>query len=654
MIRYSKTANWSLPLQSLLSYHQHSLSQEELYSLVEKSTSEAINIDDLDKLLHPFNLKANWQKYTWKNLQYCELPAMIVLKDGKAVTLVALHSKFAIIAMVTDNQVREQQISIDSLKKDFSGHVLHLDYQIESIGAGNRIRLSEWIDRKSLRMTMLEVILASLMINLFQIALPLYTMNVYDKVIPNQAEETLWVLFSGIVVILALDYLFRLVRGIVLENLSERIGEAIEIRFLRKALTTSIDAREDVGSETDTLHEINSFRANFFGKTLVEIIEFPFFLIFFLILYAISETIALIPLFAGLVIVSVNLIHHFPLKSLGRNLFSIRKQKESFLVQVISGRDSLRLSNAMPKFLHQWQSTVRKSLSLGRATSLWFNSMGSFTPIVVQGVSVMVVLLGSYEVFQGTLTVGGMVAATILSARAILPILNFSNAITRLISSRHQVKAWRKALNRQTDFDVNENLLNKGRLKGNLILKNVRFKYTNAPQWIIDGVSFHVRPGEKLAIIGPSGSGKTSLLNLISGLTQANEGSIQMDSYDVNDIHPYEMHRSLSFMPQNPAFFSGTLRDNIQLGNQVDHQRLEMLVNNFGLTDMVGQESIGASLSHQITENGSNLSGGQRQLIALLRCLYVDACTYVLDEPTAGMDGQLETLVIKYMQTANE
>ena len=645
-----QSSNWALPLQCLLSYHQHSIQLRELYQLAHKSSHESIHSDDIDAILQSFNLRTQWQTYTWKQLKFCELPAIVQLHNGHGVTLISLNRQFAIIAVSNEGKIEEHQVSLDSLKKDFSGRVLQLQPQLQSSGATNRISLSEWIDRKSLGFTIFEVILASLMINLFQIALPLYTMNVYDKVIPNQAEETLWVLFSGILVILFLDYLFRIIRGVVLENLSERIGEALEVRLFRKSLTAKNELREVVGAEADTFHEVSNYRSGFFGKTLVDLIEIPFFFIFFFIIYALSETLAMIPLVAALVIIVLNLIHHFPLKRLGSSLFELRKHKEDFLIQAISGRDTLRLNNALPRFLQRWQANVRKSLSLARASSLWNNSMSTITPIVVQGVSVMVVFIGSYEVFAGNLTVGAMVAATILSARAILPILNFSNALTRLFSSRHMLMQWYRTLTRQSDFDVHENLINKGRFKGSLVLKDVRSKYPNSPRWIIDTINLQIAAGERVGLIGPSGAGKTSLLNLLAGLIKPNEGLLQMDSYDISDIHPFELHRSISFMPQNPAFFSESLRENIQLGSEVDHQRMQQLIEDFGLDKMIGQASLGASLTHKISERGENLSGGQRQLIALLRCLYVDACLYLFDEPTAGMDGQMESLVINYLQ----
>lgn len=464
-------------------------------------SEQAIGAEDIKQVLSHLNLKANWKDYSWSAMRHCELPAMLILNDGHAVTLLSLHKDFAVISDINDDKVESHQLSLNDLKANFSGKVLQIEFQESQGVSSNRLRIPEWIDRKTLSFTLLEIIIASLMINLFQIALPLYTMNVYDKVIPNQAVETLWVLFSGILVILLLDYLFRLVRGVVMENLSERVGEALELRMVRKFITSNVRDREHVGAEVDMFHEMSNYRAGFFGKTLVELIEFPFFFLFFLVIYGISPAVSVVPLIAVVLVTVTNLFHHFPLQRLGKELFALKKMKESFLIQTISGRDSLRLANALSKSMYRWQSKVRKTLSLGRSSQLWNSSMATTTPIIVQGVSVMVIFVGSFQVFSGQLTVGGMVAATILSARAVLPILNFSNALTRLFSSRHMLKAWKAALTKPSDFDLHDNLLNKGHFQGNLMAKNLRFKYQNSPRWVIDNFNVQLKAGEHTGIV---------------------------------------------------------------------------------------------------------------------------------------------------------
>lgn len=639
------------PIQCLLFENQYPVSPEEIYQLAEKSTdAEPILRDDLVSIFTKLNIQMQWQKCSWKDLTTAELPAMLMLNNNKAITLLSIHKDYALVSVVKENKVQSIKIQVESLRKIYTGEILLVGAsQVTTVS--NRIRISEWISRRALTISIIEVILASLMINLFQIALPLYTMNVYDKVLPNQAEETLWVLLSGILIILVLDYIFRLMRSVTLENISERVGEALMMRMMRKTATANSSDKEDVGAISDTFHELNNYRVGFFAKTLVDLIEFPFFFLFFAIIYAISPAVAMVPLFAALFIVIINLLHHFPIKNLSKDLYPLNKQKESFLVQGLSGREGLRLSNGFSRFINQWQAKIRQTLGLSRSSQLWNSSMTTTLPILVQLVSALVVFIGAYQIFTGDLKIGEMIALTLLSARAVLPVLNFSSALTKLFSSRHMFKSWRKMLTRETDYDINDNIISKTQFKGGLMLKDVYFKYPKMDNYTLQETNLQIQPGERIGIIGPSGAGKSSLLRIISNLEKTERGEVQLDGFNICDIHPFEFHRNLAYMPQNPDFFSGSVYDNIRMSSQInDQQKIEKMVESFGLNSLMMQKTLGGGLSFQVGEGGSNLSGGQRQLIALMRSMCNDSVVYMLDEPTSGMDGNLENQVIQYLQ----
>jgi ATP-binding cassette subfamily B protein/ATP-binding cassette subfamily C protein LapB len=638
------------PIQCLLFENQYPVSVQEIYQLAEKSSDgEEILRNDVEPIFGQLKLQPEWQKISWNKLASAELPAMLMLKNHQAVTLISMHKTHALVSVVKNGKVEQTKIQLASLKSAYTGEVLTISAgQVATLS--NRIRISEWISKKALTFSVIEVLVASLMINLFQIALPLYTMNVYDKVLPNQAEETLWVLFSGILIILILDYIFRLMRSVVLENMSERVGEALMMRLLRKTATMNSKDKEDIGALSDTFHEMNNYRIGFFGRTFVEIIELPFFFLFFAVIYGISPEVAMIPLYAAIFITIVNLLHHFPIKSLSKDLYPLNKQKESFLVQVLGGRETLRLSNGFSRYINQWQAKIRQTLDLSRASQLWNNSMATTLPIIVQLISAVVIFVGSYQIFAGKLTVGGLIALTLLSARAILPVLNFSSALTRLFSSRHMIKAWRVILSRETDYDLSENIVNKTQFKGNLIVKDINFKYPNSENYTLHNLNMQIHSGEKVGIVGPSGAGKSTLLRVISNLEKSEQGEVQLDGFNVKDIHPFEFHRNVSYMPQDPAFFSGSVYDNIRMSSQVyNQQKIEKMVEVFGLNNLTMQKALGGGLSFQVGEGGSNLSGGQRQLVALMRSMCNDSVVYMLDEPTSGMDGQLEGQVINYL-----
>ena len=388
----------------------------------------------------------------------------------------------------------------------------------------------------------------------------------------------------------------------------------------------------------------------FFAKTFVELIELPFFFIFFAVIYGISPEIAMIPLYASLGIIVINLLHHFPLKKLGSELFVANKKRQSFLVQLLSGKETLRLDNGFSKFTNIWQAKIRYALGLSRSTQIWNNSMATTLPILVQAVSVTVVLVGAYQHFSGKLSVGGLIACTILSGRAILPILNFSSALTKLLSSRHMLKSWKNILTHQTDYDLTNNVTLNNDFKGDLLVKDLHFKYNESGGWALENINLTLKRGERLAIVGPSGAGKSTFVRVLCQIEKAERGSVLMDGFSLKDLHPFELYRNINYMPQNPSFFSGTIYENIRLNSQsFNSHRLQEMVQFFGFNNLNSNESIESGLSFQVGEGGQALSGGQKQLIALMRCLCTDSVIYILDEPTSGMDGELEKKVIEYI-----
>ena len=259
------TLSWLEPLYCLLHENQYPISQEELYQISEKQgDNEPLNKEDVEFVTTQLRLDPVWQKISWKKIHFAELPALLLLTTGESVVLKSLQSEHATISVLRNGEVSQTNVNINSLKKAYSGQLLTINREQTPVENVNKISISEWISKKALTYAAVQVLIASLVINIFQLALPLYTMNVYDKVLLHQAEETLWVLFGGIMIILILDYIFRLMRGVILENVSERFGEALLMRLMRKTSHMDLKQSEEVGAVADTFQEMNSYRGVFF------------------------------------------------------------------------------------------------------------------------------------------------------------------------------------------------------------------------------------------------------------------------------------------------------------------------------------------------------------------------------------------------------
>ena len=636
----------------LFASHHYSISTDEIYHMAQKPEGgESFEIQDVISVAAQLGFKTDLQSCTWERLKEISLPALLFLNNGSAITLLAFEENESILSELdNDEKITHKRVALSELQTQFANQVLTLEPNVEVLTLPDTTGLSALIDKKLLR-TLFEVLVATSVISLFQLALPLFSMNVYDKVVPNAATETLWVLASGICIIFVLDYIFRISRQHLLENLSARIGESIDVQLLRKILGQNRAFSSGVGVNTEMFHEMQNFRAAFFGKMIVELIEAPFVLLFLFVIYLISPILVLVPIAVGFGIFVLNVIHHYPIVSLGKKNYTLRKERESFLIETLQGKENIKIANAFAKFLYRWSTQVKKGILITRKSQMWNGSLGHATPLLVQSVSVLVIIVGAFQIFEKQLSLGGLIACSILSARAILPMVNFGNAVVRFYTAMPMLKQWRQTLRQSSDYDTVGSMVSKGKYTGNILIKDVDFNYSGNSQNSLKKINLHIRPGEHVIIAGRSGAGKSTLLRLLANLEKTEQGNIYLDNYNIADLHPFELHRQVSLMTQSPAFFSGTVHSNIDLGTRAQKESyLSEMLTHFGLDQLLLDEISGGGLAFEIGEQGSRLSGGQRQMVALLRALAYDHAVYLLDEPTAGMDSILEARVIDYLR----
>ena len=473
-------------------------------------------------------------------------------------------------------------------------------------------------------------------------------MSVYDRVVPNNATETLFVLVIGVVIILLFDIYFKSVRNHIIEKVGKKLGVYLEEELMRRML--SIKSQYDnmlTGSKANLFRELSQIRDFIATKSILQVIDLPFFFLAVTVIFIISPAVAAVPVFVALFILVFNVIMQIPISNLSKKNIENIQSKHSYLVETIQGAEIIKLSNANSSKLFNW----RKIIAVTDSISLKIQSLNVFSmnlsQTVVQFVTMLVIVVGVFEIAEKNLSVGGLIAVTILASRAMVPIIQTSMMVIRF-------KEIKESLNNINEFwhlplENDKNLeIGIGKLKGDIEFSKVNFFYKNAKYPSLDECNLKIKAGEKVGIIGQTGAGKTTFLRLLTGLDQVSSGSIFLDGHEISTLHPVEVRQNIGVMPQEPFLFSGTLKENIELSAPISKEKMSQVIKLTGLEDLVKKSGQGDSL--QVGERGSNLSVGQRHLVALARAILNDPSIVILDEPTTGLDVGLEKTLITHMK----
>ena len=509
-----------------------------------------------------------------------------------------------------------------------------------------------WNPVKKFRKSYIEIGILTFFINIFALALPLFSMSVYDRVVPNNATETLFVLAVGVVIILLFDIFFKSVRNYIIEKVGKELGVYLEEELLKRVL--SIQSQYDVmlvGTKANLFRELALIKDFFATKSVVQVVDFPFFFLAVTVIFIISPMIALVPLLVAILVLIFNFAMQVPISNLSKKNIENIQAKHSFLVETIQGSEMIKLSNARSTKLFNWRNIIALTDSVThKIQSLNVFSM-NLSQTVIQFVTLLVIFVGVFEIANKNLSVGGLIAVTILASRAMVPVIQVSMTVIKL-------KEIKESLNNINDFwhlplENDKNIeIGLGEIKGNIEFKNVDFYYKNSKYPSLDNCNIKIKEGEKVGIIGQTGAGKSTFLRILTGLDAPTKGSVYLDDHEISTIHPIEIRQNIGVMPQEPFLFSGTLKENIELATPVSKKKLMELIKITGLEDLVKKSGQGDGL--QVGERGSNLSVGQRHLVALARALLNNPPILILDEPTTGLDVGLEKTLISHMKQVLE
>ena len=490
-----------------------------------------------------------------------------------------------------------------------------------------------------------DVLVAAFFINVFALALPLFTMNVYDRVVPNYAVETLWTLAIGLLIVVVMDFTLRMMRSYFLDLASERIDRHVSADIMERVLGSRLEHRpSSVGSYAVNLRSFDSVRDFINSVSITTLIDLPFAVIFCAVIFWIAPMV-LLPLLAGVVIVLVYVsVGRGKLRELSETTYRAGVQRNATLIESLVGLDTIKAMGAESKTQRRWEEATAFLARTGVQLRLVSNANQFVTAGTTQLVTLFVVVTGVYLITEGLLSMGGLIACTMLSGRVMAPVGQLAGLLTQFQYAQISLGSVDQIMETPQERPEGARFLTRETFGGEIEFKDVTFSYPGAEMPSLVDVSFKIKPGEKVAILGRVGSGKSTLQKLAMGLFQPSEGAVLIDGIDLRQLDPAEYRKQVGYMPQDLTLFHGTLRDNIVIAHPyASDSDVLKAAEQANLLEFVNRHPQGFDMT--ISERGDSLSGGQRRCVALARAVLGEPPVVLMDEPTGSMDHSTEVAV---------
>ncbi|MCG9058976.1 type I secretion system permease/ATPase [Laribacter hongkongensis] len=583
------------------------------------------------------------------------LPAVLLLKDNEACILRGIKGDMAQISYpeLPDSTV---DMPLDTLMANYLGLSIFVKprFSFERRApelAEIRSRHWFWGTVYSSWPLYRDALVAALLINLFALVTPIVTMNVYDRVVPNMATDTLWVLTSGAALVLLFDFMLKVTRGYLVDLASKRIDVTLSALIMERVLGVRMEARPaSVGAFAANLRAFETVRDFIASASITGLIDLPFALIFILAIGWVSPWMMLPVVAGGVLMLGFAWLVQEKMQELTETTLRAASQKNAHLVENLANLDTLKVLAAEGEQQGKWEQSTLFLAQVGTRLKLLASSTVNFSGLIQQTTSIAMLVLGVYLIMNGLVSQGGVIAAVMLCGRAMAPLGQVVGLLTQYHNARTSLGALDSFMKLPVEREKDVSFFHRTHFKGEIEFRDVSFNYPASPLPSLDNVSFRIRAGERVAIIGRVGSGKSTLQKLILGLFRPTGGSIRVDGIDTNQIDPAELRRNIGYVPQDVVLFYGSLRDNIAMGSPHVHDAsVAAAADQAGLTGFVNSHPQGFDMI--IGERGDTLSGGQRKAVAIARALLNSPPILLLDEPTSNMDHSTERQIYQTLES---
>ncbi|MBK9572567.1 MAG: type I secretion system permease/ATPase [Rhodoferax sp.] len=578
------------------------------------------------------------------------LPAILLLKDKQACLLLEWLPSGEARVRYPETGESSDLIDRDTLATIYAGlaffvrPIFNFDQRTPETG---QVRARHWFWGVVFQNWRLyrDSLLAALLINLFALGMPIFTMTVYDRVIPNRAEETLWVLAIGVMLMLAFDALLRILRGYILDTAGKRIDVSLSSKIMERVLGIGLaDRPASVGSFAANLRAFESVREFVASASITALVDLPFVLVFLIALAWISPWFVLPPLVGIVLLLFASMVVQQKMQELVDLTQRAAAQRNATLVESLVGIETIKFMVAEGSIQRKWERATiflaQNSAKLKLLSSATLNAAQTLAQLV----SVFVVIAGVYLMLNNQVSMGGIIAATMLAGRAMAPFGQVAGLLMQFHHAKSGLASVETHMKTEPERPDESSFLHRSRFEGSIEFRGVTFSYPGHQQVALNKVSFKINAGEKVAIIGRVGSGKSTVQRLMLGLYQPTQGAVLIDGIDSRQIDPAELRRAIGFVPQDVNLFYGSLKENIAMGAPfADDQAVLTAAEIAGVSEFANRHPQGFDMA--IGERGESLSGGQRQAVGIARAVLNDPPMLLLDEPSSAMDHQSEEAI---------
>ncbi|MET0949124.1 MAG: type I secretion system permease/ATPase [Pseudomonas sp.] len=614
---------------------------------------QRLSADLLPRAAARAGLQARWLRRELNTIDPLSLPVLLLFEGQSCAVLRSWGEDGRALILPCESDGGEQWVTRDELGQRYSGQALFARprHELEDLRAPLVPRVKAWF-RDTLKLSRWlysDAILASLLINVLGLMVPLFVMQTYDRVVPNQALSTLWVLAIGLLVGTLFELALRLIRAHLLDQAGRKTDVILSATLFERITGMAMKARPaTVGGFAQSIHDFQGLREFLTAVTLTSMIDLPFAALMLVVIGLLGGWLVLIPLLAFPLTILFAWLIQIRLRDTVQKSLSLGAERQALLIETLGGLETLKACGAEGQRQHQWETTHGALTQLDSHARNLAALASNGTLFVQQFSGMATIVAGVYSIVAGNLSVGALVATYMLGSRVLAPLGQIAGLITRYQQAQLTMKSTDALMSLPQERDAAQRSLERTPLLGAISFSQVSFRYGKQGPQALSGISFKVRPGERIGIIGRSGSGKSTLARLMMGFYEPDEGQLLLDNLDLRQLDIADLRQQIGYVAHDLPLLAGSLRDNLTLGARyISDSRMLEVARITGVDELALRHPQG--FDRPVGERGQLLSGGQRQAVLLARALLLDPPIMLLDEPTSHMDNGSEDVLRQHL-----